>query len=202
MMRSILEEETTIELQHINLKLLLKNDSGLNLDPVIPIFHSWIQNQVFDELLLDVADYRHVKDGPGIILIGHEADYSLDNTDGRLGIRYNRKAPLAGTNQDRLEQAARSALAAIQRLEDDPRLNGKIVFNGHDLEVVINDRLLAPNRPETRQAVEPEFERFARKLFGSQSYSLSYTDDPRRLFGVRVKSIESHSAGNLLQRLG
>src|SRR5205807_2486817 len=100
-MRSILEEEAAadlqkIELQHINVKLLL--EGGDDLDPVIPIFHSWIQNQPFGELLIDVADYRHVHHGPGIVLIGHEADYSLDQTDGRLGLRYNRKAPLPGSN--------------------------------------------------------------------------------------------------------
>src|SRR5260370_24044056 len=85
----------TINLQHINVKLVLKDsdslDHGRDLDPVIPVFHSWIQQQAFDELLLDVADYRHVEGGPGILLIGHEADYSLDNTDNRLGVRYNRK---------------------------------------------------------------------------------------------------------------
>src|SRR5438309_7406771 len=124
MMRSILEEQPAVELQHINVKLLL-HDNG-DLDPVIPVFHSWIQKQIFDELLLDVADYRHVKDGPGVILIGHEADYSIDQTDGRLGIRYNRKAALSGSNQDRLEQAVRSALSAIQHLESDPRLEGKL----------------------------------------------------------------------------
>ena len=30
--------------------------------------------------------------GPGVMLIGHQADYSVDNTDDRLGVRYNRKA--------------------------------------------------------------------------------------------------------------
>ena len=63
---------------------------------------------MFGELLLDVADYRHVPAGPGVMLIGNEGDYSVDNTGDRLGIRYNRKAALDGDNQDRLRQAARS----------------------------------------------------------------------------------------------
>src|SRR6266481_5109785 len=120
----------SIELQHINVKLLLKDSEALNhghLDPVIPVFHSWIQRQVFDELLLDVADYRHVQGGPGVILIGHEADYSVDNTDTRLGVRYNRKAVvLNGGNQDRLAQATRAALKACQRLQEDSKLNDKL----------------------------------------------------------------------------
>src|SRR5437879_2219334 len=144
MMRSILEEEVAVELQHVNVKLLLDNPEDLDLDAVVTVFHSWIQNQVCEELLLDVADYRHVHHGPGVVLIGHEADYSIDNTDGRLGIRYNRKAPLDGSNQDRLAQAVRAAFAASERLQRDTRLDGKLHFNGRDVELFVNDRLLTP----------------------------------------------------------
>ena len=42
------------------------------------------------KLLLDVADYKHVQEGPGIVLIGHEADYSLDLGGGRAGLVYDR----------------------------------------------------------------------------------------------------------------
>ena len=67
-----------------------------------------------EELLIDVADYLHVHNGPGIMLIGHEADYSLDNRAGRLGLLYNRKEQLDGTTQEKLAQAARAALTAAQ----------------------------------------------------------------------------------------
>src|SRR6266849_3514271 len=115
-----------MQLQHVNVKLLVQNPGEANLEPLIPIFHGWIENRTEDdELLIDVADYTHVPAGPGIVLIGHEGNYSVDNTGNRLGVRYNRKAALDGSNQDRLAQAARAALAASQRLEADPRLGGK-----------------------------------------------------------------------------
>jgi hypothetical protein len=208
-MRSILEDETTIELQHVSVKLLLK-DAGVNLDSLIPIFHSWIQDQVFDELLLDVADYRHVHHGPGLMLIGHEADYSVDNTEGLLGVRYNRKAPLAGSNLDRLIQAARSALNACQRLESDTRLNGRLSFNGQDLQLIINDRLLAPNNDTTRKAAAPDLQRLAAKLFRQAepdpglravAYSLSFDTDPRRLLSATIRSSRPFSTGELLNNL-
>jgi len=198
-LRSILEEETTVELQHINVKLILKGSENLNLDSVIPVFHSWIQDQIFDELLLDVADYRHVKHGPGLILIGHEADYSLDNSDGLLGVRYNRKAPLLGTNFDRLIQATRSALLACQRLEADKQLNRKLYFNGQDVQLIINDRLLAPNTEMTRQAAAPDFNRLAAKIFGQAE--LSYSTDPRRLLSAHIRSSQPFSTGELLSNL-
>jgi len=201
-MRSILEDEVAVELQHVNVKLLLENPEDLNLDAVITVFHSWIQDQVCEELLLDVTDYRHVHHGPGVVLIGHEGDYAIDNTDGRLGIRYNRKAPLEGSNQDRLAQAVRAALAAAERLQQDTRLDGKCNFNGRDVELFVNDRLLAPNGPETRQAVESEFHAFARDLFGIAGYTLTFENDSRRLFGAKIKANQSLAVADLLVNLG
>src|SRR5437762_2103927 len=135
MMRAVLEEDTAIEVQHINVKLLLDNPEDLDLDAVVNVFHSWIQDQVGEEQLVDVADYRHVHHGPGVVLIGHEADYSIDNTDGRLGLRYNRKAAVAGSNQDRLIQSARAALLAAKCLQQDTSVNGNRNFNGSKIEL-------------------------------------------------------------------
>jgi hypothetical protein len=195
----------SIELQHINVKLLLKDsdslDHGRDLDPVIPVFHSWIQEQGFEELLLDVADYRHVQGGPGILLIGHEADYSVDNTDNRWGVRYNRKAVLAGTNQERLAQAAIAALTTFQRIQEDTQLNGKLHFNGWDIEIFVNDRLLAPNTSATRDALNAEFQAFSERLFGGSEYSLSFGDDPRRLLAVSLKASRAFTVGELIENL-
>jgi hypothetical protein len=199
-LRSILEEETAIELQHVNIKLYLKN-ADVDLAPVIPVFHSWIQDQLFDELLIDIADYRHVHHGPGLMIIGHEADYSLDQTDGILGLRYNRKVPLTGTNLERLTQATRAALVAAQRLEADTRLSRRLTFNGQDIQITINDRILAPNDETTRDAVSPDVQSFATKLFGHSGYSLSFDSDPRRLVRATIHASEPFSAGDLLDRL-
>ncbi|HEX3371272.1 MAG TPA: hypothetical protein VHS08_02075, partial [Candidatus Acidoferrales bacterium] len=92
-----------MQLQHVNVKLLLQNPQGIRLEPLVPVFHSWIEHQN-GELLIDVADYAHVPAGPGVVLIGHEGNYSVDNADDRLGVRYNRKAVLDGGNQAVLTQ--------------------------------------------------------------------------------------------------
>lgn len=218
-MRSILEEETAldqaknghkIELQHINIKVLL--EGGADLDPVIPIFHGWIQNRLVlneeaPELLIDVADYRHVHHGPGIVLIGHEADYSIDNTNGRLGLRYNRKAQLTGSNEEKLAQAAKAALTAAMHLQGDARLNGKLYFNGQDIELFINDRLIAPGNDapiedEARRGLDLDIREFANRLLKRSEYSLDYETDPRRLFGAKIHSVRKFSVEELLQNLG
>lgn len=191
-----------MELQHINAKLFLQDPAALEPERLVPIFHRWIQEQTREELLLDVADYRHVPAGPGVILIGHEANYSVDNTDDRLGVRYNRKASLAGSNSDRLTQATRAALEICQALESDPSLDGKLRFNGKEVEISVNDRLLAPNNDSTRQALQAELTDFFRKLFTGGEFELKFANgDARRLFSVSVKSARTFTTEQLLAHL-
>jgi hypothetical protein len=190
------------QMQHVNVKLLLRNPGEVDLEPLIPVFHDWIRDQVGEGLLLDVADYRHVDAGPGVVLIGHEGNYSVDNTDNRLGVRYNRKAALDGSNQDRLKQAARAALTACQRLETESRLGGKLHFNGQEIEIFFNDRLLAPNSGATREAFDSDFKTFSEKLFRGSEYSISYGGDPRTLFTVSVTAAQPFTVAELLKKLG
>ena len=190
-----------MELQHINVKLLLRDPQAIDLEAIAPVFHSWIQDQLAEELLLDVASYAHVKDGPGVLLIGHEADYSLDATDGRLGLRYNRKSPVEGSNQQKLSQAARAAVSALQRLEQDARLQGKIQFDGKNIELFINDRLLAPNNEQTRHSAEPEVREFLKALGSGSAYSLRFEAEPRRLFGAQIQFEREFSVQELLNHL-
>src|SRR5438067_7514075 len=90
--------------------------SGQNDLHFVPIFHSWIQTQaVPDHLLIDVADYAHVHHGPGTVLIAREANFSTDNTDGRLGLMYARKQPAPGSFVDRVRQALVAALEGCKR---------------------------------------------------------------------------------------
>jgi len=190
-----------MQLQHVNVKLLLQNSEGVSLDPLIPVFHGWIENQNGDELLIDIADYTHVPAGPGIVLIGHEGNYSVDNTGNRLGVRYNRKAILDGRNQECLSQATRAALTACRRLEAEPQLEGKFRFNGQDIEIFINDRLVAPNNAATREAFDADFHLFSRKLFQGKEYSISYGTDPRSLFTAFVKAARPFTVVELLEAL-
>lgn len=190
-----------MDLQHVNAKLFVQNPEAVDPGRMIPIFHTWIQERSCDELLLDVADYRHVPGGPGVILIGHEANYSLDNTGNRLGVRYSRKAPLDGSAQDRLEQAVRAALLAFRRLESDPRLGGSLRFNGREMEFIVNDRLMAPNQDATRSELDPEIRALCERLFAKQEYSLRYDVDPRRLFSVTVNSSQAFTVPDLLNNL-
>jgi hypothetical protein len=148
----------------------------INLVEAIPVFHKWIQNKTMPELLIDVADYKHVPEGPGVMLIGHDADYSLDETDGRLGLLYNRKVEVEG---DALQQAFTSAHAAVRVLESTEAFAGRLQFSTTELEVILNDRLLFPNTDETWAAVSPALEAFATHLYGEGNYTIERRGEPR-----------------------
>jgi hypothetical protein len=186
-----------MNVQHINIKFFLENPDDVNLAEFGAAFNSWIQQQRLEELLIDVADYLHVHHGPGIMLIGHEADYSLDNRAGRLGLLYNRKAQSEGSTQEKLAQAVRAALIAAQILEKE---NG-LKFNGSELQVIINDRLLAPNTTETFDALEPDLRAFFDGFYDGAEYSLTNQTDPRERFTVNIKTASRCDVDTLLRNL-
>ena len=186
-----------MNVQHVNFKLFIEHPETVILADYAAVFNSWIQNQALEELLIDVADYLHVHNGPGIMLIGHEADYSLDNRAGRLGLLYNRKAQLEGTTQDKLAQAARAALTAAQILEEENRLR----FNTSEVQVIINDRLLVPNTAETFAALESDLRSFFNKLYSDADYTLVHQSDPRERFTINVQTEARFDVETLLRNL-
>ncbi len=176
-----------MSLQHVNIKIFARK-ADIDLVDAIPVFHRWIQDNAVPELLIDVADYKHVPDGPGIMLIAHEADYSLDESEGRLGLLYNRKKIVEGDTQAALGQAFRSAVAAAKKLEEEAPFAGKLRFDYGDVELIVNDRLIAPNTEETWKSLSPEIERFFAGIYGAGNFTLTRLGEPRERFRVGVKA--------------
>jgi hypothetical protein len=181
----------SINIQHVNVKIVAEEPVSIDLADAIPVFHRWIQESVCDGMLVDVADYRHVPAGPGVMLIGHEANYSLDYTDDRLGVLYNRKRAIDGTTQQKLDQAFRAALLACRRLEEEAPFHGKLKFNAGHCEIILNDRLLAPNTEKTHLALKADFEKFFQGVFGLEPHTIERLGEPRERFRVEVKSRRS-----------
>lgn len=165
-------------MQHIHIKLFVEHPSAITLTDAIAVFHRWIQTSAVPELLIDVADYSHVPHGPGVMLIGHEANYSLDLAKGRLGLLYQRKAKVDGTDVERLRVAWKTARAAAALLEQEPEFRGKLRFRQDELAITLNDRLLYPNTAATWAAVEPALRA------ALDGYTLVRNEDPRERFEV------------------
>src|SRR5580765_7413168 len=134
----------------LQLKIYLTPETARTLDveALIPVFHRWIKQRALPELTIDVANYRHVPNGPGVVLIGHGADYFLDEGEGRPGLLHNRKrAGLAAG--ERLGDLARRTLHASPLLEKDLALTGKIKCATNELLFRLKHRLAAQNRDAT-----------------------------------------------------
>lgn len=172
-----------MELQSINIKIPVEGDLPVDAADFIGLFQRWVKEQHREELLIDMADYRHVPNGPGVLCVGLEADYAMDQRDGRWGLLYNRKAPVSGSNAERLAQALRSAASACEKLEAEvPGLR----FNRKSFECVINDRAIAVNSTEDWAAVKPEIENFLKSLGAGSPTITRASEDPRSRLGAKV----------------
>ena len=185
-------------------KLFVQNASGLTGHEFVPVFHSWIQQKkIADHLVIDVADYEHVVDGPGTLVITLEANFATDREDGKLGLLYIRKQPIPGSDTlaDRLRATLRPLIAAAQLLESDATLAGKIKFATDHLLFRVYDRLLAPNDARTFAAVKPELENLVKDLYGGSPAALDFQPRPGSLFEVTIKAPNAPKLADLLDRV-
>jgi len=135
-----------------------KDAASVDLDAFMPIFQRWIQHHTVEGMLIDVVDYKHVKNGPGMVLIGHEADYALDMRDGRPGMQYTVKRDATGDFAERLQNAVQKALRACQAIEEEKALKGAVTFALDEVEVVLLDRLRVPNDEESYNALQGDLQ--------------------------------------------
>ena len=189
-----------MNLDKINVKFFAEDYSEVPLTAFINIFHSWIRASDGD--YYDLADYSHMHAGPGILLIAHEANISIDNTGNRLGLLYNQKQSLQGSNREKLHSIFRLALDYCRRIEGEPSLQGKFKFRGDETLILINDRLLAPNTEETFRALRPDLEDLARTLYGGADFTLRRNTDPKQRFTVQIKASSAFETEALLKNLG
>lgn len=165
-----------MELQSINIKIPVDGDLSVDSAEFMGLFQRWVKEQHREELLIDMADYRHVPNGPGVLCVGLEADYAMDQRDGQWGLLYNRKASVTGSNADRLGQALGSAAAACEKLESEvPGLK----FNRAAFECVINDRIVAVNTAQAWDVFKPELEGFLKSI-GAEAVSIARSSEDRR----------------------
>ncbi|MEK6600608.1 MAG: hypothetical protein AABZ09_01885 [Candidatus Binatota bacterium] len=189
-----------MELQKINVKFFVADASKIPLENFIHIFNSWIQASNGE--YYDLADYSHVRAGPGILLIAHEANISMDNSGDRLGLLYNRKQVLSGGSQEKLQFVFKVALEFCRRIEDEPSLKERLKFRGNEALFLINDRRMAPNSEETFREVRPELEKLAGRLYGRSEFTLEHNPDPRERFSVHIRTPRVFEVGALLENLG
>jgi hypothetical protein len=166
------------------------------LHPFIGVFHRFIQEAAIPGLLIDVADYAHVPDGPGVMLIGHDVDYGIDLVGGRTGLLTTRKrtgeAELAALFRDTLAKS----LAAARAIEADPSVSVRFAVN--EIEIAFPDRRAAPNNASAFDFATKELLPIARAVFGSAArFENAAGSDPRRMLTIRLSGDDADLAAKI-----
>ena len=186
--------------EKLSVKLYAHDPAAVDLAGFIPIFHRWIQeSRLPGRLLIDVADYRHIANGPGVVLIAHQAHYALDSEHGPLGLTCSQRRDSPGELGDKLTSGFRDALTACRHLEDDPLR--PIRFRTDRMRVAILSRRFAPSSEATWEAAEPALTAFAARLYPGLAVGLEPSTDLRAPFAVDLLAPEPPSIATLLGRL-
>ena len=181
----------------ISVKLYL--DRGREIAPEIwfKIFNAWISAHDGSDVLLDVADYSHVPDGPVTLLIGHEYDISIDDTDAKRGLLYNRKRPGGDGFAQQLGAAVRATCETCRRLEAEE----DVVFRGDELRIVLNDRLNAPNTETTHEAIRDDLNALLHRLYNGAEVAVARRTDAKQRFTLDMRAEGDWPIETLLDNL-
>ena len=153
-------------------------------------------------LLVDVADYQHVPRGPNVMLIAHEGHYAMDRTAGRLGMAYYQKRGGGDSFEANLQAVVSNALLAAEQMAGDKAFGGSLAFRTDEFVVGVDDRLVAPNSPETLDQLGPQIQAFFSGLLGATELELTVGDDSRMPFQVHLRAEISPALEDLRERLG
>ncbi len=171
-----------MNIQKINWKLNFKNPEAAKPADFFKVLNKWIPDS--PEIFIDVADYRHVQDGPWTLLAGYHADFVLDHGDRKLGFLYSQKSAMEGDNTQKIVSTLVDFLKGCDRLLKDPLFSGKLSFDTSSLEFIVNDRALVPNNKESFEMVKPLLQSIAEKIYGNAN--LIQDANPRRRFSIHI----------------
>ncbi len=190
-----------METQRATLKLFAAAPCEATSKEYTLFFHRTIQEGGLRETFVDVTDYSHVPDGPGVMLICHEAHYSMDRAAGRLGLKCATKRGATGDSAARIRRVLGKTLSACAAMESHEALSGKIRFSTDTLLFSIEDRLVAPSSAETFEAIAPVLSRVLSEVWGAAP-SLTRAGSPKECFQVAATMSASPPLPELLNRLG
>ncbi len=189
-------------LQKIAIKLYARAGTEFAPAELIPLLHGWIQKRSVEGTLIDVADYSHVPDGPGLMLIAYEGVYSFEAGSGAPGLVYsNRRGLEDGDLGSRVKSSMRLALAACEQYGRDADASDGGVFPGSSWELISNDRLLAPATDLTYDELEPVVSKVCEELYGETKFRVARLGGGRERAALRVDVDEPFSPSQLLERL-
>ena len=163
-----------------------------DLEPAIDVFHRFIQQGLVEGLILDVADYRHVQHGPGVMLVGHDVDYGINHAG--LTVTRKRSSDDAGMQ---FVDLLRMGLGAADAIAYDGAL--KVSLSPYSLCVTAFDRRIPQD--ELAEGILADVAPVVTKVYGTDAVvQIVNGVDPRRAPRLEVNA--SDTVGDVLTRLG
>lgn len=169
------------------IKFVAQPDASLDEETLIPVFHEWIRERKLPGVMFDVVDYRHVPEGPGIMLITHGINYAMEHGNGEYGLSAQLKIAESEDHTDSLVDLVGRTAQFGALLEADDRVAGQVKLNGNQFYYIANDRLNAPNTNEAFTALKGPLEAAAAKIYPDKAVTIARVEnDPRERLTVLV----------------
>ncbi len=164
-----------INLQKVGIKIPLQGD--VDGDNVMKAMSSWIRDDRLEGTLIDVADYSHMKNGPGIVLVAHEFIISIDEQDGYIGLRVAHRLNSDKKLNVRLMECIETLRQGARNLSSDLEAD----LDGTTVELFASDRLNAND--ETPTSLQNALE----EATGAKGAPIDDKRDELRLPGISLK---------------
>jgi hypothetical protein len=152
--------------QRLGVKVFVEDQDAFDRARMIEVFHRWIQENRIPGTLIDVHDYTHVPDGPGVLLVAHEWHLRTDEAGGRIGLEYELKRQGSATMAERLRQAIVGVLEAAAALQQDTADDNPVRFATREIVFRFTDRLAVPSTEAAFEEITPELENVLAGLYG------------------------------------
>ncbi len=192
--------EAANALRRYAVKIFVGPNVKLDGRACIPVFHRWIQAKSLEGLLIDVADYTHLSDGPQVVLVGHQGNLSVDDAGGRTGLMYTLKRAPEGPLVDRFLAVVRTLATAGHLLESDAELGDQVSFLGNELVFMPNDRLIAPADQASDELIRPTIQAVAERLFPDGSANILVDAGSRNRMTFTVTRVDPVPIATLIER--
>jgi hypothetical protein len=158
----------------------------VDMEQYVAVFHDWIRQSALGGLLIDVASYVHVPNGPGVLLIGHELDYGVRIALGRVELTCRHKRD-PGSEGNALKRCLRQLLQAAQLLEGASKLSETPTFHASDFVFRSNDRLRCANNPEVGSSVARTVGGLFCKALGTNTLDVASIGTEREALTLVIK---------------
>lgn len=164
-----------MEAQKVVIKFPAQVDN-VDLGAIGAVFTKWIQDSAIPGTLIDVADYSHMFEGLGVILVAHEYIISLDQQDGVDGLRIAYRL----NSEDSLADRIKAGVQLLNQADELLKASGlDLNLNKSEYFIGVADRLNAGSE------IHNDILAAAEKAFG-QAECVGKSES-KELPGIQVK---------------